>query len=117
MLATTGEVVKSAKSMSKDRNEITGTTAEVLECAKAACSDLEEVENAQDKKRIKIGTDSKGVALEASADTEWVLIFNMTLKVPGRNQLLMGEELTDIVNASISMIKKYPGKRFFTILD
>ena len=68
---TTGEVVKSANSMREGRNDI--TTAEVLECAKAARSDLEEVENAQDQ--IKIATPSKGVALEASADTEWVRIF------------------------------------------
>ena len=99
---TTGEVVKSAKGISKGRNEV--TTAEVLECAKA-CSDLEEVENAQDKKRIKIATHSKEVALEASADTEWVRIFNMTLKVSDRDQLLMGEELTDIhVNAAQKLI-------------
>ena len=99
---TTGEVVKSAKGISKGRNEV--TTAEVLECAKA-CSDLEEVENAQDKKRIKIATHSNEVALEASADTEWVRIFNMTLKVSDRDQLLMGEELTDIhVNAAQKLI-------------
>ena len=66
--------MKSAKRISKGRNEI--TTSEVLECAKAACSDVEEVENARDK-RIKIATHSKGVAL---ADTEWIRIFNMTLK-------------------------------------
>ena len=42
--------MKCAKRISKGRNEV--TTVEVLECAKAACSDLEEVENAQDKKRI-----------------------------------------------------------------
>ena len=99
---TTGEVVKSAKriDLSKGRNEV--TTAEVLECAEAACSDLE---NAQDKKRIKIATHVKEVALEANADTEWVRIFNMTLKVSDRDQLLMGEELTDIhVNAAQKLI-------------
>ena len=100
---TTGEVVKSAKRISKGRNEV--TTAEVIECAEAACSDLEEVENPQDKKRIKIATHSKEVALEANADTEWVRIFNMTLKVSDRDQLLMGEELTDThVNASQKLI-------------
>ena len=99
---TTGEVVKSAKriDLSKGRNEV--TTAEVLECAEAACSDLE---NAQDKKRIKIATHVKEVALEANADTEWVRIFNMTLKVSDRDQLLMGEELTDLhVNAAQKLI-------------
>ena len=60
---TTEEVVKSAKRISKGV-----TTAEVIECAKAACSDLEEAENPQDKKRIKIVTE---VILEADADAEW----------------------------------------------
>ena len=65
---TTEKVVKSAKRITKGI-----TTAEVIECAKAACSDLEEVENPQDKKRI-----ATEVILEADADTEWVHIFNMT---------------------------------------
>ena len=43
---TTGEVVESAKRISKGRNEV--TTAEVIKCAEVACSDLEEVENPQD---------------------------------------------------------------------
>ena len=65
---TTEKVVKSAKRITKGI-----TTAEVIECAEAACSDLEEVENPQDKKRI-----ATEVILEADADTEWVRIFNMT---------------------------------------
>lgn len=85
---TTGEV-KSPKRISKSHNEV--ATAEVLESAKAACSVLEEVENVQDKKRVKLATDSKEVGLEASTDTEWVHIFNMTLKVSDRDQLLMGK--------------------------
>ena len=57
------------------------------------------------KIRREFSHNSKGVALEASADTEWVHIFNMTLKVSDRDQLLMGEELTDIhVNAAQKLI-------------
>ena len=94
---TTEEVVKSAKRISKGI-----TTVEVIECAEAACSELEEAENPQDKKRIKIASE---VILEADADTEWVRIFNMTLKVSDRDQLLMGEELTDIhVNVAQKLI-------------
>ena len=40
--------------------------------------------------------------MEAGADTEWVCIF---IKVSDRDQLLMGEELTDIhVNAAQKLI-------------
>ena len=94
---TTEEVVKSAKRISKGI-----TTVEVIECAEAACSELEEAENPQDKKRIKIASE---IIMEADADTEWVRIFNMTLKVSDRDQLLMGEELTDIhVNVAQKLI-------------
>ena len=72
---------------------------------KTISDDIKVVDITQDSKRPKLAVQAEEAGLEVNVDTEWVHIFNITLKMSDRALLLMGKELTDLhINAAQKLI-------------
>ena len=65
---------------------------------KTISDDIKVVDNTQDYKRPKLAVQGEEAGLVVNADTEWVHIFNITLKMSDRALLLTGKQLTDLHN-------------------